>query len=281
MRSDRIVFPIILAIALSACVSKVDDAEKTRRELVRRDVSRLEEEQFRMITEVDAVTTRLDQLRAEKQKKIEERPGYPGTPVVAKAEVIAMKQNPQAPFRYLGRVRLQSPEQYAGKEVDGYLLSHDRDLGSLAGSTIEIATHSGILEQQLEPLGPFSISKGSTLAARDRAGRFELFEASQYSAPVSLSGSIITFAADPENRSGYFIFEMLFSGDVATVLIESPAQYRGAQMRILVEEGGSTSRESWSELGAQVRFSTTEAAVAWEPWGFTRAAELSEVRFSN
>ncbi|MEO7599041.1 MAG: hypothetical protein ABIV50_08925, partial [Opitutus sp.] len=192
-----------------------------------------------------------------------------------------MARDPLAPFRYRGRVRLQLPAAYQGKEVDGLLLSHQRDLTVLTGKTIEVVTRSKFLDQQLEPMGPFSVNGQSTLAADDHDGRFRQFEERRFSKELVLTGRILAYDADPENKIGHFMFDLLFSGDLATVMIETPALYRGTKLRVLVEPDQENGRASWRKVGATVRFATAEATVACEPWGFTRAAELKGVTFSG
>jgi hypothetical protein len=236
-------------------------------------MKRLDEEQPRMLSEVTAALQRLEQLRSEAGLRSR------GTPIVVEVEVISMARNPDAPFRYWGRVRLHEPPRYRGKEVDGLLLSHKRDLTTLAGTTIQVATYSGVLDQQLEPMGPFSLNNLPAFAAEDREGRFRQYEEGRSSPSLALSGRIVAYEADPENKSGYFIFDIPFFGDMATVLIESPDRYRGTKLSVLVEDSDRGLRAAWNKLGAEVKFSTTETTVDWEPWGFTRAAELKDVTF--
>src|SRR5690606_37826247 len=140
-----------------------------------------------------------------------------GDPILGMIEVISMERDPLAPFRYRGRVRLQQPAALKGKEVDGLLLSHGRDLTTLTGQTIDVATRTRVLDRQLEPMGPFSINGQSTLAADDRGGRFQQFDEQRFLGPLSLGGRIVAFDPDPENKIGYFMFDILFSGDLATI----------------------------------------------------------------
>lgn len=246
---------------------------------MRRDLERLGEEQGQWLLAVDASREHIERVLAEKRTQAEISLRELGDPIFASMEVITMVRDPLAPFRYRGRVRLQQPAAFEGREVDGLLLSHERDLTELSGQTIEVATHSKLLERQLEPMGPFSINGHSTLAADDHGGRFRQFDEKRLIERLTLTGRIVAFAADPENRIGYFMFDILFSGDLATVVIETPARYRGTTLRVLVEHGREKRSEQWGEVGATVTFSTAETTVAWEPWGFTRAAELKDVMF--
>ena len=246
---------------------------------MRRELERLGEEQGQWLLAVDASREHVERILAEKRIQSEISLRESGDPILARMEVIAMHRDSLAPFRYRGRVRLQEPPGFEGREVDGLLLSHERDLTGLTGQTIEVATHLNLLERQLEPMGPFSINGESTFAADDYDGRFRQFDEKRLNKALALTGRIVAFAADPENRVGYFMFDILFSGDLATVVIETPARYRGTTLRVLVEHGREKRSERWREVGAAVTFLTAEATVAWEPWGFTRAAELKEVKF--
>lgn len=190
-----------------------------------------------------------------------------------------MARTEQAPFRYLGRLKMHQPVALEGKEVEGFLLSHERDLSSLSGQVIQVATYAGVLEQQLMPMGPFSVNNHATLAAEETNGVFQQFDEALYSTPLILTGHVVAFEPDPENKSGYFIFETLYTGDMATVAIETPARYRGTKLRVLVESDASSTRDHWAKVGAAVQFSSAEMTVAWEPWGFTRAADLKDVTF--
>ena len=269
--------PVILA-TLAGCASRVaqQEAEKAA---VRRNMEQLEQEQSKWFVAVNESRERVERLLAAKRQETEDNQRPSGEPILAEMEVIAMARDPQAPFRYRGRVRLQQPAAYQGKEVDGFLLSHERDLTALTGQSITIATHTGSLAQQLEPMGPFSINNHATLAADDHDGKFQPFDEARFAKEIRLSGRIQSFEADPENKVGYFMFDILFSGDVATVEIDSPALYRGTKLRVLVERDAGNASKAWAQVGGEVTFSTAEATVAWEPWGFTRASELKEVSF--
>jgi hypothetical protein len=268
-----------ILFALTGCVSRVADERAVEAERVLRDLERLGEEQGQWLLAVNASREHVERVLAEKRTQAEISLRESGDPILARMEVITMVRDPLAPFRYRGRVRLQQPAAFEGREVDGLLLSHERDLTGLSGQTIEVATHSKLLERQLEPMGPFSINGQSTFAADDRDGRFRQFDEQRQNQALALTGRITAFAADPENRIGHFMFDILFSGDVATVVIEMPARYRGTKLRVLVEHDQEKRSERWREVGVTVTFSTAETTVAWEPWGFTRAAELKNVMF--
>jgi hypothetical protein len=278
MRHAKVLLSLLTLFSLPGCASHVAKRE-ARKEAVLREVKRLEEEQGQWLIAVNDSNVHVERVLAEKRKASEIAARESGDPILARVEILSMERDPFAPFRFRGRLRLQQPAVFRGREVDGFLLSHERDLTTLAGQTIDVATHTRVLDLQLEPMGAFSINGRSTLAADDQDGRFQQFGEKRFSKPLNLIGRIVDFAADPDNKTGYFMYDILFSGDVSTVLIESPILYRGAKLRVLVEHSDNSERASWAELGAQVMFSTAEATVAWEPWGFTRAAELKDVRF--
>jgi hypothetical protein len=242
-------------------------------------LKQLEEEQGQWLIAVNESRARIESILSEKRKAAEVTAQNTGDPIVVEMEVLTLAADPQAPFRYRGRVRLKQPAAYRDREMDALLLSHERNLISLTGQLVKVETHTKILDQQVTPLGPFSIDGNSTLAADDHDGRFRQFDETRFSQAVSLSGWIVDFDADPERTKGYFMFDILFSGDLATVVIESPELYRGTELRVLVEHNDDSASGSWKQVGAAVTFSTSEATVAWEPWGFTRAAELKDVTF--
>lgn len=275
----RLLACLLSLISSFGCASRVAEREVEKASVLR-TVADLNKEQGQWRIAVNETGEHIERILAEKRRQSAAASTESADATFARIEVISMGRDPQAPFRYRGRVRLQQPAAFRGKEVDGYLLSHQRDLTALAGQTIEIAMHDGILAQQLEPMGAFSIDGHSTFAAEDRDGRIQQFDHARFSKELPLTGRIVAYAADPENKIGYFMFDILFSGDVATVQIESPKQYRGTKLRVLVEQNAGPARSSWRQVDALVRFSTAESTVAWEPWGFTRAAELKDVTFS-
>jgi hypothetical protein len=276
-RVPLLLFPLVL-ILLSGCHHRVVE-RKPEIDSVLNDLKRLEEEQGKWLIAVNESRARIERILSEKRKAAEVTAQNSGEPILVEMEVLALAADPQAPFRYRGRVRLKQPPAYRDREVDALLLSHQRNLIGLTGQSVEVETHTKILDQQLEPLGPFSIEGHSTFAADDHNGRFRQFDETRFSQPVSLSGWIVDFDADPERRNGYFMFDILFAGDIATVVIESPEFYRGAELRILVEHEEDAANAPWKQVGAAVTFSTSEATVLWEPWGFTRAADLKDVTF--
>jgi hypothetical protein len=269
--------PLIL-ISLPGCLNRVPE-RNAETDSVSRDVKQIQDEHSELLVAVNETRERIERILEEKRKQTQVKPQPSDEPILAKMLIIEMARDPQAPFRYRGRVLLQQPPTYRGREVDGFLLSHERDLSALTGQTINLATHTRILDQQLEPLGPFSIDGDPTLAADDHKGRFRHFDEARFSQPIPLTGRIVAYTPDPDTKVGYFMFDILFSGDIATVQIESPQLYRGTKLRVLVEHNDDRARASWQRVGAEVAFTTIEATVAWEPWGFTRAAELKAVTF--
>jgi hypothetical protein len=278
MRLVRLLLWPLILLSLPGCLHRAPERE-TGTNSVSRDMERIQSAHSELLVAVNVTRERLERFLEQKRKQSEVRPHAADEPVLAEMEILELAQDPQAPFRYRGRVRFQQPPAYRGREVDGFLLSHDRDLTTLTGQTITVPTHTRSLDQQLEPVGPFSIDGDPTLAADDHKGSFRHFDEARFSQPIAMTGRIVAFAADPHNQVGYFMFDILFSGDLATVEIESPELYRGTKLRVLVENNDPIDRSSWQQVGGKVTFSTAEATVAWEPWGFTRAAELKAVTF--
>ena len=281
MRAVLFTLCLGISIVFTGCTSHRTAALQRReaeRQSVRQDMARLEAEQAELLRAVTEARQRWDRIRLA-TPKVTALPTQPANAVMAEAEVISMTRTEQAPFRFLGRLKMHQPVALAGREVEGLLLSHERDLSTLSGQMIRVATYAGVLEQQLMPMGPFSVNNHATLAAEEKDGVFQQFDEARYASPVVLTGHVLAFEPDPENKSGYFIFETLYTGDMATVVIESPARYRGTRLRVLVESDATASRDNWAKVGAPVQFSTAETTVAWEPWGFTRAADLKDVSF--
>jgi hypothetical protein len=278
MRYVSLLLCSLILISLPGCLNRAPK-HNAETDSVSRDVAKIQDGHGELLVAVNETRERIERILEEKRKQTQVRPHASDEPILAEMVILEMARDPQAPFRYRGRVRLQQPPAFRGREVDGFLLSHERDLSNLSGQTINVATHTRILDQQLEPLGPFSIDGDPTLAADDHKGSFRHFDETRFSELIPLTGRIVAYAPDPDTKVGYFMFDILFSGDVATVQIESPKLYRGTKLRVLVEHNDDGARMSWQQVGAQVAFSTIEATVAWEPWGFTRAAELKAVTF--
>jgi hypothetical protein len=198
--------------------------------------------------------------------------------VVARAEVLEMQRTPQAPFRYWGRVKMMSPDRYKGKEVNCFLLSHKRDLSDLVDQMIEVATDEITLERELNPMDAFSVGNIPILAAEESEGRFQKFDQTRYDKPLTVTAHVVTLEPATAEGEFHFMFDMMFSGEMVTLVVDTPELYRGTEMHVLVERELSPTPR-WKEIGETVEFSTPESPLAWEPWGFTRAADLQQLQF--
>jgi len=204
----------------------------------------------------------------------------PDVPIVAQAEILSLQRSPIAPARFFGKARLRQPTRYRGLEVECIFLSPESDLSKFAGQTVEVATHLQALEMQLKPeLDLFGGDNTPMLKAEFRDGHFAEIDSTHYESPIRVRGRIEAYSPDPEHKSLYMIFDMGSSGDLATLVVETPARYRGTKLSFLNEDNSSNVSSLWSLVGNEVEFSTSEWTLAWEPWGFTRIAELKDVVF--
>jgi hypothetical protein len=204
------------------------------------------------------------------------RPSDDTRPASVRAQILNLGRSDTSPFRFYGEVRILAPEKYRDKVVPCFFLSHERDLTDLVEQTVTIHTTRSRLYYDLEFVDPFSVGDEPHLSAEFRQGQFQDFDTGRYIKSTAVSAHVVRY--DPAGQDGpmFFVFDVLYSGALATITVDSPQSYRGTQLRVLLEEPKGESG-LWSHVGAQLEFKVPENVLAWEPWGFSFVRDLGDL----
>lgn len=179
-------------------------------------------------------------------------------------------------FRYLGRYEVKSPAKYAGTDAMLLALSFDKSLEPFNGRTIRISYHSDELEKALRPtpaeFGAASAGPHLTLAYIQ--GAFQPIDlAALQATPVTVDVRIKSYKPDAQP---YFVFDVIYVGDMVEAEVLTPAKYHGTIFHILMADQKDL---RWKNLGARIRFTTEEDQIALQPWGFATTDDLKNLSF--
>lgn len=206
------------------------------------------------------------------------------TKTTVSGTIDTLTQSQNGSFRYYGKIRLREPERYRGKDVELFVISHEKDVREYVGKTISASFETDDLTRSIEPHpDPFSLSKPEPqLSLELTNAAFFPIDYLKYETPVTVRGLVKNYQPEKNKDNLYFQFDMGFSGDMASVEISEPAKYRGLVIHVLVYEDlrtRSARRSQWSRVGSKVGFTVPESTLAWEPWGFTPVESLGDVTF--
>lgn len=187
-------------------------------------------------------------------------------------------------FRYHGKMIVTAPSRYRGREIGLFLIAHESDARKYIGKTIGARMTGEQLLQAVEPAAdPFSLASPEPQASLELAGEtFVPIYYLRYETRVAVQGVVRSYRPEVDKDALFFIFDVGYSGDWASVEVLEPKKYRGLILHVLVYDGLRNEvlrREQWKRIGTQVDFKVLEAALAWEPWGFVPVEQLAEVSF--
>jgi hypothetical protein len=185
-------------------------------------------------------------------------------------------------FRYYGKVLLKSPSRYHTKEVGLFIISHERDAREFIGKTISARFGDGDLTKAIEPApDPFSVASPEPQLSLELSGEtFSPIDYSRYVTPVTVHGIVHDYQSENNKDALYFMFDVGYSGDWASVEVVEPAKYRGLILHVLVSDRTIWSTR-WKQIGAKVGFTVAESVLAWEPWGFVPIDQLDKVNIES
>ena len=203
-----------------------------------------------------------------------------------KGTVTKLNRAEDGSFRYYGQVRLQAPSRYRNKEVGLFIISHARDAREFIGKTISASFSDEDLTRAIEPSQyPFSVSSPEPQLSLELVGEtFCPIDCSRYVQPVPVRGFVRAYQLEKDKDGMYFMFDVAYSGDWASIEVVEPVKYRGLIIHVIVYESrrvGAPRRTGWSRIGTKVGFTVSESVLAWEPWGFVPIDQLDKVKIES
>jgi len=199
-----------------------------------------------------------------------------------KGRVMKLNRAENGSFRYYGSVRLMAPNRYHNKEVGLFIIAHERDAREFIGKTISASLDDADLISAVEPPpDPFIVSSPEPKLALELAGdAFSPIDYSRYVEPVTVRGVVHDYQPEKNKDALYFMFDVGYSGDWASIEVVEPVKYRGLILHVLISDGTIRSKQ-WKQLGAKIGFTISESVLAWEPWGFVPIDQLDKVKIES
>jgi len=195
--------------------------------------------------------------------------------------VTTLTQAENGKFRYVGRFLVDAPDEYTGKEVELFVLAHDKDPRAWVGKNITFEMSKMGFEMSMEPLSGYGRPQAPHLSLELFDEGFRVLDAQHYERPIAARGIIRSYTVDKGDKM-YLQWDVGFTGDMVEVEINDPAKYRGVIVHVLVDEdeihGNTHNRRDWNHVGSHVSFTAPESSLAFEPWGFTPVVDLHDVK---
>lgn len=202
-------------------------------------------------------------------------PSFSSTkPVEATFSILSVARDPDAPFRYRGKVKVLTPKRYAGMEADLLVVSFQQGIEPFQGRTVRMTYSEGPLAWYLQPArerGPDVAPLIPTVYLEYAVGNFRELDGRGLSPePIMIEGRIKSYHPDP---TMYLQGHVFLSGDRVELEVVAPEKYRGMIFPIRASD------PRWKNIGAAVALKTNEYHILF-PWrGFVHESEIREVEF--